>query len=91
MTHFYPWPDGDGEILYGMRLLFGSAMVLFIALAVAAIRRRGIVQHSSWMMRGYAIGLGAGTQVLITWAEPADGGPPFAVKHPPCPTGSRTG
>ncbi len=64
MTLFYPWPEGDGELLYGMRLLFGSAMVLSIALGVAAIRRRDFVGHGDWMIRGYAIGLGAGTQVL---------------------------
>ncbi|GIK44029.1 MAG: membrane protein [Chloroflexota bacterium] len=64
MTLFYPWPDGDGELLYGLRLLFGSAMVLSIILGVVAIRRRDFVGHGAWMMRGYAIGLGAGTQVL---------------------------
>ena len=64
MTQFYPWPDGDGEILYGLRLLFGSAMLLSILLGVAAIRRRDFAQHGEWMLRGYAIGLGAGTQVL---------------------------
>jgi uncharacterized membrane protein len=64
MTHFYPWPDGDGALLYGLRLLFGSAMVLSIILGVAAIRRRDIVRHSAWMIRGYAIGMGAGTQFL---------------------------
>lgn len=64
MTRFYPWPNYDGEILYGLRLLFGSAMVLSILLGVAAIRQRDFVGHSAWMMRAYAIGLGAGTQVL---------------------------
>lgn len=64
MTLFYPWPKGDGEILYGLRLLFGSAMLLSILLGVAAIWRRDFVQHGNWMMRGYAIGLGAGTQAL---------------------------
>jgi hypothetical protein len=64
MAQFYPWPDGDGELLYGLRLLFGSAMVLSIILGVAAIRREDIVQHGAWMIRGYAIGLGTGTQVL---------------------------
>jgi uncharacterized membrane protein len=69
MSHFYPWPDGDGELLYGLRLLFGSAMVLSILLGVGAIRRRDIIQHRAWMMRGYAIGMGAGTQVLthVPW------------------------
>ena len=27
MTLFYPWPAGDGALLYVLRLLFGSAMV----------------------------------------------------------------
>jgi uncharacterized membrane protein len=64
MTHFYPWPAGDGELLYGLRLVFGSAMTLSILLGVAAIRRREFAQHGAWMLRAYAIGLGAGTQVL---------------------------
>jgi uncharacterized membrane protein YozB (DUF420 family) len=68
MAHFYPWPDGDGELLYGLRLLFGSAMVLFIVFGVAAIRRRDFVRHGDWMIRAYAIGLGAGTQVLTLLA-----------------------
>ena len=64
MTQFYPPVDGDGPILYGMRLLVGSAMVLFICLGLAAILRRDIPRHRAWMMRGYALGLGAGTQAL---------------------------
>jgi uncharacterized membrane protein len=64
MTLFYPWPAGDGAILYGLRLLFGSAMLLAILRGVAAIRRRDFAQHGDWMLRGYAIGMGAGTQVL---------------------------
>ncbi len=64
MTQFYPPVDGDGDLLYGFRLLFGSAWVLFIVLGLAAIRRRDIAQHSAWMMRGYANGLGAGSQAL---------------------------
>lgn len=64
MTQFYPLPEGDGTLLYGLRLLFGSAMLLSIVLAVAAIQRRDIVEHGAWMIRAYAIGLGAGTQVL---------------------------
>ena len=64
MTQFYPPVDGDGPILYGMRLLVGSAMVLSICLGLAAILRRDIPRHRAWMMRGYALGLGAGTQAL---------------------------
>src|SRR5688572_21933413 len=64
MTLSYPWPEGDGEALYIIRLVFGSAMAVSIVLAIRAIRRGDFVSHGAWMMRGYAIGLGAGTQVL---------------------------
>jgi len=76
MTQFYPWPAGDGVILYELRLLFGLAMLLFILLGVTAIRRRDFARHGDWMMRGYAIGLGAGTQVLTLLAGNVLAGPP---------------
>lgn len=64
MTHFYPWPSLDGELLYGMRLVFGAAMTLALVLAVRAVRRRDFTRHGEWMIRAYAIGLGAGTQLF---------------------------
>lgn len=64
MTLFYPRAQGTGDLLYVMRLSFGSAMVVSIVLSFTAIRQGNVVGHRAWMMRGYAIGLGAGTQVL---------------------------
>ncbi|MEU8267705.1 DUF2306 domain-containing protein [Sphaerisporangium sp. NPDC049002] len=64
MTLFYPRPVGDGDLLAGFRLVFGTGMLLCIVLGFAAVRRRDFVRHRAWMMRGYAIGLGAGTQAL---------------------------
>ncbi|MEU7743147.1 DUF2306 domain-containing protein [Nonomuraea sp. NPDC049158] len=64
MTLFYPRPAGDGDLVTGLRLVFGTAMLLSIGLGLAAIRRRDIARHRAWMMRGYAIALGAGTQAL---------------------------
>lgn len=64
MTQFYPWPKGDGELLYMFRLIFGSAMLLSIVFGAFAAWRRDYTRHGEWMMRGYAIGLGAGTQVF---------------------------
>lgn len=64
MTLFYPAHDGASDLLTVIRFGFGSAMVLSIVLAFAAIRRRDITRHRAWMVRGYAIGQGAGTQVF---------------------------
>lgn len=69
MTQFYPWPQYDGISLYGLRLVFGVAMVIALVLASLAIRQRNYAQHGAWMIRAYAIGMGAGTQVFthIPW------------------------
>ncbi len=64
MTQFYPWPAGDGVGVYVERLVFGTAMLAAMVRAVDAIRRRDFAAHGAWMTRAYAIGLGAGTQVL---------------------------
>jgi uncharacterized membrane protein len=76
MTLFYPWPAGDGALLYAFRLLFGSAMVMSIVLGFTTIRRGDVSGHRAWMMRGYALGLGAGTQVLTLAAGELIAGPP---------------
>jgi uncharacterized membrane protein len=64
LNQFFPRAEGTREVLYTLRLLFGSAMVLCIGLGFAAIRRRDIARHRAWMIRSYAIGLVAGTQVF---------------------------
>jgi hypothetical protein len=77
MTQFYPWPEGDGQLVYLERLVFGSAMVLSIGLGAYAIVRRDFAAHGAWMTRAYAIGMGAGTQVLthLPWFLFADDKP----------------
>ncbi|NJC71476.1 DUF2306 domain-containing protein [Planosporangium thailandense] len=64
MTAFYPRPPADDVLLTGFRFVFGAAMVACIVLGFTAVRRRDIAGHRAWMARAYAIGLGAGTQVL---------------------------
>jgi uncharacterized membrane protein len=76
MTHFYALPAHDGVLLYWFRLLFGWLMAASIVLGVAAIRRREVARHRAWMMRGYALGLGAGTQVLMLGIGEVILGPP---------------
>lgn len=70
MSVFSDLPAHDGEMLRGIRLVVGSAMVAALVLGVAAARRRDFRRHRAWMLRGYALGMGAGTQVLTVapWA-----------------------
>ena len=76
MTLFYPRAEGTGDLLYVLRLLLGSAMVVSIILGFAAIRCGDVIGHRAWMTRAYAIGLGAGTQVLTLLAGALIVGPP---------------
>lgn len=64
MSHFYPWPAYDGVALYIMRLFVGGGMIIALLLATDAIRQRKFWQHGAWMIRAYALAMGAGTQVF---------------------------
>jgi hypothetical protein len=81
MTLFYPMPAYDGALVYALRLLFGSAMLIAILFGVGALRRRAFVQHGRWMLRGYAIGMGAGTQVLTGMVAAAFVDPPTELSR----------
>ena len=64
MTVTYPWPAGDGVAVYLERLVFGSAMLFSVVMGIDAVRRRKYAEHGDWMIRAYAIAMGAGTQVV---------------------------
>jgi uncharacterized membrane protein len=81
MTLFYARAPGTGDLLYAVRLLFGSAMVGSIIRGFAAIRRRDVQGHRAWMMRAYAIGLGAGTQALTQGVGALILGPPTELNN----------
>lgn len=81
MTLFYRMPAHDGVLVYGLRLLFGSAMLLALLGGVVALWRRDFAQHGSWMLRGYAIGMGAGTQVLTGMLAAAFADPPTELSR----------
>ncbi|HMN61003.1 MAG TPA: DUF2306 domain-containing protein [Anaerolinea sp.] len=76
MTLFYSLPPSDGALLFALRLLFGSFMVVSIVLGFAAVRRRDMAAHRAWMMRGYAVGIGAATQMLTLMVGELVAGPP---------------
>ena len=69
MTLFYPRPANDSDLLASIRIVVVLYMLVSLVLGFAAIRRRDFVRHRAWMIRGYAIGMGAGTQVftLLPW------------------------
>jgi hypothetical protein len=62
MAVFFTRPELDMVV----RLFFGSLMVASLLLALRSILRRDIASHRAWMIRGYAIGMGAGTTVFTT-------------------------
>jgi uncharacterized membrane protein len=64
LTLGYAPQPGTGELLFFLPVVVGSAMVGCLVLGFTAVRRRGIAAHRAWMIRAYAIGLGAGTQVF---------------------------
>lgn len=64
LTIFYPHVPTDGEYLYSIRIVVGTAMVICIVLGFISVKRRNFSEHSNWMIRSYALGMGAGTQVL---------------------------
>lgn len=64
MTVFYARHPGNGELAYLFRLAFGSGMAASIVLGFAAIRRGDVDRHRAWMIRAYALALGAGTQAF---------------------------
>ncbi len=76
MTLFYALPPSDGPLLYVFRLLFGAAMVASIILGFITVRRGDVRGHRAWMARGYALGLGAGTQVVTLAVGEMIAGPP---------------
>ncbi|MEV4411004.1 DUF2306 domain-containing protein [Catellatospora sp. NPDC049609] len=70
MAVCYELPPVDGTGVMLLRLVVGGAMVLSIVLGFAAVRRRDFAGHRAWMMRGYALGVAAGTQAFthLPWA-----------------------
>ncbi|MET0766790.1 MAG: DUF2306 domain-containing protein [Aeromicrobium sp.] len=64
LTLFCDPKPGTGDLLFVLRLVVAVAMVFSLVRGFIAIRRRDVRSHRAWMIRAYAIGLGAGTQVF---------------------------
>lgn len=75
ITLGYPHREGEHELLPVFQALAGGGMLLSLLLGVYFILQRNIMAHRAWMIRAYALGLGAATQT-ITIA-------PFMIFAPP--------
>lgn len=64
MTLLYERQEGTGDLLYVVRLLVASSMAAAVVLGLAAIRSGDVSAHRGWMIRAYALALGAGTQAF---------------------------
>ena len=74
LTLFYDPKPGSGGLLFAFRLVFATGMVFSLLRGFVAVRKRDIRSHRAWMMRAYAIGLGAGTQIFTEgFGEPIFG------------------
>ena len=58
-------PELQGSLLYAVRVFVSVAMLLSIWKAVAAVMGGDIATHRAWMIRAFALGQGAGMQVVV--------------------------
>ncbi len=62
LWHF---PDTYSVAMNIGRLLFGIALGVALAIAMQAIRKRDFTRHRNWMIRAYAIGIGATAVTMV--------------------------
>jgi uncharacterized membrane protein len=69
LTLFLPRAALDGDVLAAIRVAVAVVMTASLVLGFVAIRRGDFARHRAWMIRGYAIGMGAGTQLFtqVAW------------------------
>ncbi|MGL4405404.1 MAG: DUF2306 domain-containing protein [Notoacmeibacter sp.] len=65
MTETMPQEPFNPHEVYGFRILFGLAWFWCLALGLYAAINRDIASHRAWMMRAYAIAIGASTTAII--------------------------
>ena len=58
-------PELQGDLLYVVRVFVSVAMLFSIFIAMAAVKVGDIATHRTWMIRAFALGQGAGMQVVV--------------------------
>lgn len=61
----WQFPEAGTWFLAAARLAAGAALIAALGLGLRAAMRRDLVRHRAWMIRAYAIGMGAATIALI--------------------------
>ncbi len=82
LTASYATVSAGGIILAAFRLAVVATMAVAIGIGLAAAIVRDIPRHRAWMIRAYALGLGAATQMLVLMvAEMVSGGAPSELNR----------
>ena len=59
------FPDAYSTAINSGRLLFGIGLGVALAIAMQAIHKRDFTRHRNWMIRAYAIGIGATAVTMV--------------------------
>ena len=62
---FWHFPGAYSVAVSSGRLLFGIALGVALAIAMQAILKRDFTRHRNWMIRAYAIGIGATAVTMV--------------------------
>lgn len=65
LSLLWHFPDTYSVAVSSGRLLFGIALGVALAIAMQAIRKRDFTRHRKWMIRAYAIGIGATAVTMV--------------------------
>jgi uncharacterized membrane protein YozB (DUF420 family) len=76
LTFNYATPTLGGTLLACVRVVFASGLLASLFMGLAMILRRDVPRHRAWMIRAYALALGAATQMIVLMlGEIVAGGP----------------
>ncbi len=64
MTLFYERHAGTTDLIWVLRLMFGSFLASALILGVRAARHGDLATHRAWMIRAYVVALAAGSQAI---------------------------
>ncbi len=65
LSLLWHFPDTYSVAMNSGRLLFGIALGLALVMAMKTIRERDFTRHRNWMIRAYAIGIGATAVTMV--------------------------